>query len=55
MRDWIEDKMYLVVDILVIAAIIAFVVVLFIALFFISLGALVKVFFSVFKENVRKN
>ena len=42
-RDWIEDKLYLVVESLVIAAIIAFVIVLFIALF-ISLGALVKVF-----------
>ena len=45
-RNWIEDKLYLVVETLVIAAIIAFAVVLFIALF-ISLGALVKVFLGI--------
>ena len=45
-RDWVENTLYLIVEILVIAAIIAFVIVLFIALF-ISLGALVKVFFGI--------
>ena len=45
-RNWIEDKLYLVVETLVIAAIIAFVIVLFIALF-ISLGALVKVYLGI--------
>ncbi len=45
-RKWIENKMYLVVETLVIAVIIAFVVVLFIALF-ISLAGLVKVFLGI--------
>jgi len=45
-RDWIENKMYLVIDILVIAATIAFVIMLFIALF-LSLAVLVKIFFGI--------
>ena len=45
-RNWIENKMYLVIETLVIAAIIAFVIVLFIALF-ISLAGLVKVFLGI--------
>ncbi len=45
-RDWVEDKLYLVVETLVIAAIIAFVIVLFIALFM-SLSGLVKVFLGI--------
>ncbi len=45
-RYWIENKLYLVVEILVIAAIIAFVIVLFIALF-ISLAGFVKMFLGI--------